>query len=956
MIPQTMQIAGIFALQLTPRAAECQSTPRPPAAANLAYYFNLKIMKLTPMMQQYMEVKERYQDAILFFRLGDFYEMFFEDAKISARELGLTLTARSKSEAAVPMAGVPHHAAAGYIDQLVGKGFSVAICEQVEDVAQAKGIVKRDVVRVVTPGVLMNTDSLDDKAPNYVAAIARGSNNTFGLAYLDVSTGDFQATELSTQIELLSELNRVEPREILVEESKEPAENKGDEDNARKIPAIYDGLQRRLEGAFFRARAPVAFQSKKLLETIAAGPRLASDLEGDAYFLESSAVEKIFARVHEFDFDQGELVVRAASAVLDFLIETRRGVPANIQGIAPYQARSFLVIDESTKANLELTRTLMGGRRSGSLLSVIDKTTTAMGGRRLRQWLNYPLVDVVRISERHDALEEMLRFPALREDVRAALDEVYDIERLCAKISSGTANARDLRALLSTLRAVPALKDVLADCEADFLLALDEKLDPCPELRALIERAIVEDPPLELTEGGIFRRGFDEELDELIELSTNAKDWLLNYEAEQKEQTDIQSLKVRFNKVFGYFIEVTKSNLHLVPERYLRKQTLANSERYYTPELKEMEEKILSADDKRKTLEYRLFQALRQRVGLEVGALLLSASQLANLDVVCGLAELAARLEYTRPTITDEPIIEIDQGRHPVVESTLKDERFVPNSVKMSPDRRLLIITGPNMAGKSTVIRQVALISLLAQMGSFVPADSATLGVVDKIFSRVGASDNLARGQSTFMVEMTEAAHILNNATDKSLVILDEIGRGTSTFDGLSIAWAVAEYLHDDLGAKTMFATHYHELTELVRTLDGARNMSIAVKEWQDEIIFLRKLVDGEANRSYGIQVGKLAGLPDPVVERAKQVLANLEGGQFDERGVPLAAKAPGKPATATPLHNPNQLTLFQPAPALSPGEQAALEQLEALDPNTMTPIEALTLLGDLVALTRAEE
>ena len=918
-------------------------------------------MKLTPMLQQYLEVKERFPGAILFFRMGDFYEMFFEDAKTSARELGLTLTARGKNENAVPMAGVPHHASTGYIDRLVAKGFSVAICEQVEDVDKAQGIVKRDVTRVVTPGVLLDSASLDEKAPNYVAAIAVGSAKdaakaghelSYGLAYVDVSTGDFRVTELRGQAELLSELNRVEPRELLLPQADESEGDGPQKDGlSPRISTHFKAMRAQLDGVFLRPRSPQSYEAKYLLGRIAAGPRLAEDLESDAYFLGSAAVEKIFARIHEFNFEDADSPARAASAVLDYLVETRRGVPANIQAVEPYRARSFLVIDESTKANLELTRTLMGARRSGSLLGVIDKTTTAMGARRLRQWLNYPLVDAARIRERHDAVEEMLRFPALRDDIRSALGDVYDIERLCAKVSSGSANARDLRSLLQTLSIIPKVKDVLGDCESDFLRDLDQGLDACPDLRALIERAIVEDPPIELTEGRLFRSGFHAELDELIDLSEHGKDWLLNYEGEQKIATDISSLKIKYNKVFGYFIEVTRANLHMVPERYLRKQTLANAERYYTPELKEMEEKILSADDMRKSLEYQLFQELRQTVGLEVGALLRTASQLANLDVIAGLAELAARLEYTRPIICDEPVIDIEEGRHPVVESTLKDERFVPNSVRMSPQRRLLIITGPNMAGKSTVIRQVALISLLAQMGSFVPAKSARLGLVDKIFSRVGASDNLARGQSTFMVEMTEAAHILNNATDKSLVILDEIGRGTSTFDGLSIAWAVAEYLHDTLGAKTMFATHYHELTELVRTLDGAHNLSIAVKEWNDDIIFLRKLVDGEANRSYGIQVGKLAGLPAPVIARAKQVLENLEGGQFDERGVPRAARQPGKAPRVTARNNPDQLGLFQSVPAHNPAEQAALERLQNLNPNTMTPIEALNILGELVGL-----
>ncbi|MFP4597387.1 MAG: DNA mismatch repair protein MutS [Persicimonas sp.] len=894
-------------------------------------------MKLTPMMQQYVDVKERYPDSVLFFRLGDFYEMFFEDAEVCSRELGITLTARSKGDNAIPMAGVPHHSADGYINQLIEKGFCVAICEQVEDADQATGIVKRDVVRVITPGVVMDTDTLDDKSPNYVAAVAvkgSGLSAEYGIAYLDVSTGDFRVTEVDRHEDLASELNRIEPREILI-----PASAK----------AVFEEIERHLAAVVLRPRPDEAFSPKSLLTTIANGARLSEDLDNDAYFLEPGPVEKMFGQVHDFGFESPGVVQEAATAVLAYIVETQRGVPSNVQRIEPYHAQSFLVVDESTKANLELTRTLMGGRRQGSLLSVIDKTVTAMGGRRLRHWLNYPLVNLKAISRRHDAVEELVRFPALREDIRDALEAVYDIERLCGKISSGTANARDLRSLLSTLAVIPRVKDVLADCESEFLVELDAELDPCDEIRALIDRAIVDEPPVELTEGGLFKEGFDDELDELLEVSQNGKDWILRYETEQKKATDISSLKVKFNKVFGYFLEVTKANLDLVPDDYIRKQTLANSERYYTPELKEMEERILGAEDKRKSLEYTLFQGLRKKVGLEVGALLRTASQLANLDVIAGLAELAKRLEYNRPEMLDEPTIDIDEGRHPVVERTLEDERFVPNSVRMSPERRLLIITGPNMAGKSTVIRQVALISLLAQMGSFVPARGAKLGVVDKIFSRVGASDNLARGQSTFMVEMTEAAHILNNATEHSLVILDEIGRGTSTFDGLSIAWAVAEHLHDEIRAKTMFATHYHELTELMRTLDGAHNLSIAVKEWQDDIIFLRKLVEGEANRSYGIQVGKLAGLPEPVVQRAKQVLENLEGGQFDEMGIPMAARKPGQPPEPTMRHNPNQMSLFHAGSSLSPGQKAALEALADAEPNAMTPIEALNLLSKIV-------
>lgn len=896
--------------------------------------------KLTPMMKQYLEVKGRFPDSMLFFRLGDFYELFFEDAEVASRELGLTLTARNKGSSEVPMAGVPHHSADSYINQLIEKGFSVAICEQVEDAAEATGIVKRDVVRVVTPGVVLDSETLDETAPNYVAAVwaAPGGGPSLGLAYLDVSTGDFRATEVSRTAGLIAELNRVEPREVLV---------------AEEDMSAMEGVADKLEGAVLRRRPTEAFSARLVVEGVVSGARLAGAIEHDAYFRDASAIERMLSEVHEFAFRDPEAVQAAVAGVLAYMVDTQRGVPSNIRGVEAYRAEAFLVVDESTKANLELTKTLMGGQRVGSLLHVIDKTVTAMGARRLRQWLNYPLIDPARIERRLDAVDELVRFPALRQDLREALDEVYDIERLCGKVAAGTANPRDLRALLATLRVIPAIKAVLTDARSDLLVGLEEALDPCGGVRELIDRALVEAPPVELTEGGIFERGFHDELDELIELTEHGKDWILGYEAAQKRATDISSLKVKHNKVFGYFIEVTRANLHLVPESYLRKQTLANSERYYTPELKEKEDQILGAREQRKALEYKLFQELRAQVGRQVAVLLATAGELARLDVVAGLAELAQRHRYVRPEVVEEPVLEIDEGRHPVVERTLKQEEFVPNSVRMSADRRLLIITGPNMAGKSTVIRQVALITLLAQMGSFVPAEGARIGAVDKIFSRVGASDNLARGQSTFMVEMSEAAHILGNATARSLVILDEIGRGTSTFDGLSIAWAVAEYLHDVLQPKTLFATHYHELTELTRTLDAAANMSIAVKEWRDDIIFLRKLVDGEANRSYGIQVGRLAGLPQPVVDRARQVLENLESGQFDEMGIPTPGRRPDEQPRPTRHHNPHQMMLFGAGPAVTSAERRVLERLREVDLDHMTPIEAMGLFAELLAELR---
>jgi DNA mismatch repair protein MutS len=893
-------------------------------------------MKVTPMMQQYLDVQERYPDAILFFRLGDFYEVFFEDAKVVARELEIELTSRSQGDEDIPMAGVPVQNAETYVNQLIDKGFTVAICEQVEDADETNDIVDRDVVRVVTPGVVLDTDSLQDDKSNYVATVAvtdAGLDAPCGIACLDVSTGDFRVTEIARREELISELNRIEPREILIPEPHE---------------AKFESIETALQGFFLRDRDPSTFDSKALLEQLNRGPRLSDELDHDAYFLGRDDVDPFFETIRRFDFESPGLVEQAAAATLDYIVETQRGIPSNVQSVEPYRARSFLVIDDSTKANLELTETLMGGRRTGSLLSIVDETVTAMGGRRLRQWLNYPLVDPEPIRRRLDAVEEFFRDIALREDVRASLRDVYDIERLCSKISSGTANARDLRSLLSTLEVIPVVEDHLAGCESDYLADLREALDPLDELRDHIDRAIVEEPPAELTEGGLFKRGYNDELDELIETATHGKDWMLEYEREQIERTGIESLKVDHNKVYGYYIEVTKANLDKVPDDYIRKQTLTNSERYFTPELKEMEERVLGAEEQRKELEYELFENLRERVGLAVGDLLQTASQLANLDVVASLAELARTKDYCRPEIGDHQRIEIEEGRHPVVEEMLEDKEFVPNSIELSPDERLQIITGPNMSGKSTVIRQAALIVLMAQMGAFVPADRASIGIVDKIFSRVGASDNLAEGQSTFMVEMTEAAHILNNATERSFIILDEIGRGTSTFDGLSIAWAVAEHLHDEIGAKTMFATHYHELTNLAEKLEGVVNLSVAVKEWKDDIVFLHKLVEGEANRSYGVQVGELAGLPEPVVDRARDVLEDLEGGDFGELTLSEAEREAKDASESGRNPDPDQMSIFNMGGGLEPKQQEVLERLESLDVNQLTPIDALTVLGEL--------
>ena len=890
-------------------------------------------MKVTPMLRQYLDAKDAYPDSILFFRMGDFYEMFFEDAVVSAKELGLTLTARNKKsdEPEIPMAGVPHHAATRYIRQLIEKGFSVAICEQLEDPAVAKGIVKRDVIRVVTPGVVIDTDSLDAKAHNFVAAVVAVAER-YGIAYADVSTGSFRATEVAEPNEIADELRRFEPREVLVNDA---------------VHGILERFHVPMHNTFVRAKPEAYFDFGRLRGDVGRGVRLAEDLSSDGYFVDERGLDGLVAPIADFEFAQREAVRGAATAVLRYFVDTQRGIGRHLQPVEPYHARAFLIVDEATKANLELTQTLMGGRRAGSVLAVIDKTVTAMGGRMLRHWLNYPLVDVSEIGARHVAVDELVRHPSRRADLRTALDEVYDIERLCGRVAAGTANARDLQALRATLSAVDPIRALLGSCESEKLKQLSDALDPFEGLRDRIERSIVDHPPATITDGGLFRRGVDDELDEILELAENGKDWLLRYEQEQRHRTDIGSLKVRHNKVFGYYIEVTRANLEHVPDDYVRKQTLTNAERFFTPELKEMEEKILGATDRRHRLEQQLFEELRAEVSNHVSGLLATARRLAESDVLCGFAELAVRNDYTRPEVDTSDVIEIFEGRHPVVERTITGERFVPNDVYLDcGEQRLQVITGPNMAGKSTVIRQVALICLLAQMGSFVPAQRARIGVVDKIFSRVGASDNLARGQSTFMVEMTEAAHILGNATARSLVILDEIGRGTSTFDGLSIAWAVVEYLHDEVGARTMFATHYHELTELDRTLDGVANLSIAVKEWEQEIIFLRKLVRGESNRSYGVQVARLAGLPEQVLHRAAEVLANLEAGRFDERGLPIGGR--GRDVHATKAHNPDQLSLFGAHATLSEAEKQALQTLRDVDVDTLTPLQALNLISQL--------
>lgn len=864
----------------------------------------------TPLMRQYLEIKADHEDSILFFRLGDFYEMFMDDAVTASRVLGITLTSRNKGDAdAIPLCGIPYHSSQGYIAKLVANGFKVAICEQVEDPKTAKGIVKREVVRIVTPGLVTDTETLEPKENNYLLAVC-GTDNRFGIAHIDITTGEFRVTEVEGLERVESELGSLRPREILFSD-----DVAGDGLQASLAPLLGDVMISRL-------------------------PDWVVEIEtGTEQICQFFAV----ANLQAFGCAEHAEAIRAAAAVLYYLQHTQKDALHHIRPLVTYHTRHHMVLDDATRRNLELTATLQDGRKKGSLLGVLDRTVTAMGGRMLRQWIHYPLVDLQQILDRQDAIDQLLEQSLVRIDMREALDGVYDLERLNGKISMASANGKDLVALRQSLQRLPAIDDLLGDFQVPFLANLREQLDLLPELVDLIASAIVDDPPFVLREGGIVRDGFDPELDELRAISREGKGWIARLEQEEKERTGIQNLKVKYNKVFGYFIEVTNRNLDRIPEDYQRKQTLTNAERFITPTLKEYESKVLGAEDRLVDLEYRLFQQVRQQAAAQGNRIQSSADALAVLDVLVALADLAHDRNYVRPQIDDSGVLEITGGRHPVVEGMPLSEPFVPNDVKLDTDtHQLLIITGPNMAGKSTFMRQVALITLMAQMGGFVPADSARVGVVDRIFTRVGASDNLARGQSTFMVEMNETANILHHATARSLIILDEIGRGTSTFDGVSIAWAVAEYLHDNsaVAAKTLFATHYHELTDLALTRERVKNYNISVKEWNDQIIFLRKIVSGGASRSYGIQVGRLAGLPVAVIERAKEILHNLEAGEFSTSGDPRLGKGKGQPGRqADP-----QLPLFQ-------ADDELRNRLTEIDVGVTTPIEALNLLDQLKRL-----
>ncbi len=877
--------------------------------------------KITPMMQQYLEIKAQHQDAILFYRLGDFYEMFFDDAVTASRVLGITLTSRNakdEEEHRVPLCGVPYHAVTNYLAKLIRAGFKVAVCEQVEDPKAAKGVVKREVVRVVTPGLVTEEQLLDDKENRYLAAVCR-KGKLWGLSLLDLSTGEFLVSEREEFAELLDELARMAPSEILF-----PEETARDDAGAAPLDRA---LAEAVPGGCRTPRSEASFYPET----------------GRQALLDHFKV----ANLAGFGCEGLKAGSAAAGSLLLYLQETQKCDLGHIERLTPIEFDRVLLMDDSSRRNLELTQTIVGGKREGSLLATLDLTATPMGARLLKKNLLLPLQDPAAIGQRLDTVETLYLDGFLRENLRELLGQVYDLERLNGRVVLGSGNARDLTALRVSLEQLPRLKTLLAP-RRGLLAAIGADMDELADLRELLADAIRDDAPVTLREGNLIRPGYHAELDELVAILRDGKSLILGLEARERQRTGINSLKIRFNKVFGYYLEVSKAQLANVPEDYLRKQTLANAERFITPELKEFEEKVTGAEERRLALEYRLFCEVRARVAAASSRILAAAGHIAQVDFFCCLAEAAHKYHYTKPRVTDGEAIVISEGRHPVIERSLPAGRFVPNDIRLDQTAsEMLIITGPNMAGKSTVLRQTALITLMAQMGSFVPAAEAEIGVVDRIFTRVGAMDNLRRAQSTFMVEMNETANILNNATERSLVILDEIGRGTSTFDGLAIAWAVAEELvnKNGLGVKTIFATHYHELTELARTSPRVKNFNIAVREWNDTIIFLHKLMEGGTNRSYGIQVAALAGVPARVVARAKELLHNIEQGEFTRHGEPRIATAPGR--TSTQAH-PSQLCLF------APKDDPIREKLAAVRPDQMTPLDALNLLYEMKKLADA--
>ena len=868
--------------------------------------------KATPMLRQYQEIKDQHPDAILFYRMGDFYEMFFEDAEIAARVLEITLTSRNKKdENPVPMCGVPWRAAQSYIARLIAQGYKVAICDQVEDPAQAKGIVKREVVRVVTPGMVVENEFLDARSNNFVLAVCRVGDR-FGLAALDISTAGFRVAETGDLRAIADEVGRVAPAEALL-----PETARTDPDFRRLGAALNGASVSHLDARHFH-------------------PDTARELLLEQFGTVSLA---------GFGCEGLPAAVGAAGALLHYVGDTQKGKLAHIRGLETDRLDDYLWVDDRSCRNLELTANLQDGKRKGSLLDVMDRTVTAMGGRRLKRWVRYPLLDPARINARLEAVAAARERMDAVETVRERLRSVYDLERLGSRIVMGRASPRDLTALKQSLHALPEVAAAAAEIP-DPAFSWEGDDAALSELADLIQRAIREDAAATLTEGGIICPGYSDELDELIKISKDGKGFLAELESRERAATGIGSLKVRFNKVFGYYIEIPKTHAAKVPDHYVRKQTLVNAERYITDDLKRYEETVLGAEERRAALEFRLFTEVREAVREASDAIQDAARFVSRLDVLLNLAWIADRNGYCRPEIRTDGVLAFTDGRHPVVETLIAGERFVPNTVRLDNDaQQILIITGPNMAGKSTVLRQVALMTILAQMGAFVPAETASVGIVDRIFTRVGALDNLSQGQSTFLVEMQETADILNNATPDSLVILDEMGRGTSTYDGLSIAWAVAEHLHDlrGRGVKTLFATHYHELIALADTFPRVRNFTIAVKEDGEKIVFLRKLVEGGTSRSYGIQVARLAGIPETVIDRAGAVLATVEG-QENRPDPPPVARTRSRNRVR---ESEDQLSLF----SAQAGELVRI--LQQIDITQMTPLDAMNCLNDLQKKTR---
>ncbi len=874
--------------------------------------------EFSPMMQHYLSTKEQYKDSILFYRLGDFYEMFFDDAILASKELELTLTGKDcGQDERAPMCGVPFHAAETYINRLVANGHKVAICEQMEDPKTAKGIVKREVIRVVTPGTNLNTQALDETKNNYLCSLYY-HGDAIGMSIADFSTGEYLVTELNSETELIDEINKFVPSEIIVNDYFSLSGIDLSEINAKLNISMSQ-----LDSWYFDED----MCSRKLME-----------------HFKINSLDGLGLK----DYPYG---IIAAGALLIYLYETQKSDMSHITTISPYTTAKYMIIDSSSRRNLELVETMREKQKRGSLIWVLDKTKTAMGARALRAMVEQPLIDKAEIIKRQDMIEELNNNAIDREELREYLNPIYDIERLMTRISCKTANPRDLIAFRNSLEMLPHIKNIIGHFGSEMFKECFEKMDDLSDLYGLIETAIVEEPPITIREGGIIKDGFSAEADELRNAKTEGKEWLAQLEARERENTGIKNLKVKYNKVFGYYLEVTNSFKNMVPDSWVRKQTLTNAERYTTDELKHLEDVILGAEDKLCGMEYELFCGVRDKIAHEVTRIQATAKAVAMIDVFTSLSVVSQQNNYVRPKINEKGIIDIKNGRHPVVEKMMNNDMFIANDTYLdNGNNRVSIITGPNMAGKSTYMRQTALIVLLAQIGSFVPAEAANIGVVDRIFTRVGASDDLASGQSTFMVEMTEVANILRNATQKSLIILDEIGRGTSTFDGLSIAWAVVEHIANVkiLGTKTLFATHYHELTELEGSLDGVNNYCIAVKEKGDDIVFLRKIVKGGADKSYGIQVARLAGVPEPVLNRAKELVFELSSADISQKAKDIAQYNKKVDKINEEYRKVDDLEVKQMSLFDTVSDNDIVSEIKELDIGRMTPIDALNMLYKL--------